>query len=255
MNKRWSRRLSLSRSRQPLARGSKRLPNYAASCVAQALESRMLLSGAWTQLAHAAPGSIDTMMLMTDGTVIAPSDGDSAGNDWVKLTPDSTGSYINGTWSVIAKSNDTRLFDSTQVMQNGNLFLAGGEYGTGAATGETYNPITNVWTRLPTNTFGSFIDSESQLLPNGDVLVAPVSPSPAGFTTIYNPSTNTWSQGPKIFRGNSTDEQGFVKLSDGSFITIDSNTTSERYIPAGYPGTGGIDAVQTVNFGGTPTGG
>src|SRR6185437_15810362 len=52
------------------------------------------------------------------------------------------------------------------------------------------------------------------------------------FTTIFDPATNTWSQGPKLFRGGSTDEQSFVKLADNSVLTVDGNTTSERYIPA-----------------------
>ena len=56
-----------------------------------------------------------------------------------------------------------------QVLHNGDLFVAGGEYGTGGDAGEAYNPVTNVWTKLPTNSFGNFSDSESQLLPNGTV--------------------------------------------------------------------------------------
>jgi hypothetical protein len=196
------------------------------------LEPRTLLSGTWTPLAHAAPGSVGTMMLLTNGTVMTTLDGDSEGNDWGLLTPDATGSYTNGTWTKLANANDTRLFDASQVLQDGRVFVAGGEYGSGAATGETYNPLTNTWTRLPSQPYGSFIDANSILLPNGNVLIAPVFPSPGGYTTIFNPTTNSWSQGPKLYRGNSADEQSWVKLADDSIIMTDGNGTSERFIPS-----------------------
>jgi regulation of enolase protein 1 (concanavalin A-like superfamily) len=196
------------------------------------LEPRTLLSGTWTPLAHGAPGSVATMLLLPNGSVIATLDGDNPGSDWGLLTPDASGSYINGTWTKLANANDTRLFDASQVLQDGRLFVAGGEYGSGAATGETYNPLTNTWTRLPSQPFGSFIDANSILLPNGNVLIAPVAPNPSGYTTILNPTTNTWSQGPKLYRGGSADEQSWVKLADDSVVMTDGNGTSERYIPS-----------------------
>jgi hypothetical protein len=168
------------------------------------------------------------MMLLPDGSVLAA----SGGAEWARLTPNSSGSYINGTWTRLADANDSRLYDASQVLPDGRVFVAGAEYGTGGSTGETYDPLTNTWTKLPTQTFGAFSDAGSILLPNGTVLVAPVAPNPSGYTTIFDPSTNTWSQGPKLFRGGSADEQSFVKLADDSILTVDSNTTSERYIPS-----------------------
>ena len=194
----------------------------------ETLESRTLLTGTWTALTNAAPDGVGTMNLMTDGSVMIT----NGGVGWDRLVPNSAGSYVNGTWSKVADMHDSRLYDATQVLQDGRLFVAGGEYGTGGSTGETYDPVTNTWTRLPAQSFGAFIDSGSFLLPDGRVLISPVAPNPSGFTTIFDPATNTWSQGPKLFRGGSTDEQSFVKLPDDSVLTVDGNTTSERYIPA-----------------------
>ena len=61
---------------------------------------------------------------------------------WYKLTPDSKGSYKNGTWSQLASMVDTRLYYSSMVLPNGNVYVAGGEYGSGGsdARGEIYNP-------------------------------------------------------------------------------------------------------------------
>jgi len=192
------------------------------------LDRRDMLAASWTSLVNSPPIGQGTMNLLTNGSVLM-TDG---GNQWAILTPDASGSYVNGTWKQVANANYTRLYDSTQVLQNGQVFVAGGEYGTGTSTGELYNPVTNTWTALPAQPYGAFIDSGSMLLPNGNVLIAPVAPNPSGYTTIFNTSTNTWSQGPELYRGGSADEQSWVKLADGSIITIDGANTSERYIPS-----------------------
>ena len=45
--------------------------------------------------------------------------------------------------------HDTRLYYSTQVLKDGRVFVAGGEYGTGRKTGETYDPRTDRWLMAP----------------------------------------------------------------------------------------------------------
>src|SRR6266853_704441 len=132
-------------------------------------------AGTWTALAHGAPSSCGgVMLLLTDGTVMVKSSSggsDGYGNLWNKLTPDSQGSYANGTWTTLAAMHDTRLYFASQVLKDGRVFVAGGEYGTGGSAGETYNPLTNTWTPAPAQ--GSRIsDANSQLLPDGRVLVA-----------------------------------------------------------------------------------
>ena len=198
----------------------------------ETIESRVLLSGTWTALSHTAPGSVGTMLLLQNGTVMTTLNGGGAGSDWGLLTPSATGSYAAGTWTKLANASYTRLYDASQVLPDGRVFVAGGEYGSGAATGETYNPLTNTWSTLPSQSYGSFIDANSIMLPNGNVLIAPVAPNPSGYTTIFHPSTNTWSQGPKLYRGGSADECSWVKLADDSVIMTDGNGTSERYIPS-----------------------
>ncbi len=201
----------------------------ALACTMEFLERRELLSASWTPLTNAAPGGIHTMMLLANGTVMGQLGGDVG---WAVLTPNASGSYINGTWSTIASMHDTRQYYSSQVLQDGRVFIAGAEYGSGGSTAEVYNPITNTWTMTPQSPYGGFIDSISEILPNGNVMVAPVYANPSGTTAIYNPTSNTWSQGPLLYRGGDADEQSWVKLADGSILTIDSNSTSERYIPS-----------------------
>ena len=172
------------------------------------------------------------MELLTNGSVLMTNGGD----EWSILTPSASGSYAAGTWIRTSNADYTRLYDATDVLQNGDVFVAGGEYGTGSDTGEVYNPTTNVWIQLPSQPYGAFVDSSSMLVTggtlNGNVMVTPVSPSQSGYTTVFYPSTNTWGQGPKLFRGGDADEQNMVKLADGSILTADGNGTSERYIPS-----------------------
>jgi hypothetical protein len=198
------------------------------------ISGQKMMGGTWTALTHTPPEAINTMLLLSDGTVMAAG-GDSATikNTWYRLTPDSTGSYTNGTWSTLAAMHDTRLYFSSDVLTNGRVFVAGAEYGTGMNSAEVYDPVNNNWTMAPPPPTGQslFYDSVSKILPNGNVLISPVAPATSGGTVIYNSALNTWSPGPTLFRGHYQDEASWVKLPDDSILTIDPfGTNSERYI-------------------------
>ena len=61
----------------------------------------------WTKLANQPPFAASNQLLLTDGTVIAHS---GCAADWWRLTPDNTGSYVNGVWTQIASlPRDTSL--------------------------------------------------------------------------------------------------------------------------------------------------
>lgn len=190
------------------------------------------LGGTWTPLANLAPGGIGTMLLLTDGTVLAQN---GSGTAWCRLTPDIHGSYVNGTWSSLASMSYTRLYYSSDVLRDGRVLIAGAEYGTGTNSAEVYDPVGNTWTTTPPPPAGQvrFFDSISKILPNGNVLVSPVGPATYGGTVIYSPVTNTWSVGPTLYRGGYQDEATWVKLPDDSILTVDPfGTSSERYIPS-----------------------
>src|SRR5690242_2717224 len=104
--------------------------------------SRLSAVGTWTAVLRAAPGNVDTMLLLSDGTVLAANAG---GNGWFQLTPDGRGSYVNGTWRTLASMHDTRLYYSSAVLRDGRVFVAGGEYGSGKDTAEVYDPLSNRW--------------------------------------------------------------------------------------------------------------
>jgi hypothetical protein len=197
----------------------------------------------WTRLANDAPDAINLMLQLPDGTVIAAHnydiDSTIAYSDWYRLTPDPSGSYINGTWTTIAPMLNTRLYYPAQVLRDGRVFVAGGEYGTGGPYAEIYDPPANAWSDItpPASLWStannSFYDCNSELLPDGSVLTQPVFPHTSGVGLIYHPATNTWTNAGHLFRGSYQDEASWVKLPDNSILTIDPfGTNSERYIPA-----------------------
>jgi hypothetical protein len=175
------------------------------------------------------------MHLLPDGTVMC-ANGAAA---WCRLTPDSHGSYVHGTWSMLASSIDTRLYYASQVLRDGRVFVAGGEYGTGGPHAEVYDPLTDSWTQTdpPASLWNpssdNFYDCNSEILPDGKVLLMPVIPHTSGAALRYDPATNLWSSGGHLAHGVYQDEASWVKLADDSILTIDPfGTLSERYIPA-----------------------
>jgi len=104
----------------------------------------------WTPLVNRpSVNSIQLMILMTDGSIMMHTFDDI--QTWVKLTPDAKGSYINGTWVTLGKMITPRLYFASQVLQNGKLWVMGGEY-TGpfqdpnwGSQAEIYDPLKNTW--------------------------------------------------------------------------------------------------------------
>ncbi|PYJ60792.1 MAG: hypothetical protein DME24_08330 [Verrucomicrobia bacterium] len=208
------------------------------------LTTRVSDAGTWRNVVTNAPGSVQLMILLSDGTVMCSDGGNGA---WYKLTPDSTGNYTNGSWTTLSSMNYTRRYFSSAVLRDGRVFVAGAEYGTGTTNAEIYNPLSNTWTPVPvppglittnnnpvaTNKFqntAGFSDSSSIILPDGRVLIAPVNPAAGVSTVTYNPYANSWTSNTVLGNQN---EATWVKLPDDSILTIDkSSTATERFIPS-----------------------
>ena len=201
--------------------------------------SACIAQGTWTPLANAAPQYNQGVMLqLTDGTVLVKTAaGGTAGigSVWNRLTPDVHGSYINGTWSEVVGMVDGRLYFSAQVLRNGFVYVAGGEYGTGRTAAEIYSPNDDMW--FPTATTidmgDTLSDANSEILPDGRVLQAVVvsDATVSHHTYLYDPATFTFSPGPNTL--GLDNESSWVKMKDNSILFADIYaTTTERYIPA-----------------------
>jgi hypothetical protein len=185
-----------------------------------------------TALKHQPPDGVGLSFQLTDGTVMVQGNN---GNDWWKLTPDNTGSYINGTWTQLAAlpSGYDPYAESSAVLADGRLLIEGGEYNFGqfALTnlGAIYDPIKNTWTSVTPPKGWSYIgDSPSLVLPNGNYLIGnkltkqmrELDPKTMKWTTVS-------AKGKKDFNA----EEGWTLLADGTVLTSDvkSAPNSEIY--------------------------
>src|SRR5262249_49578729 len=170
-------------------------------------------------------------------TVLMQGSATSVVKTWYKITPDSTGSYINGTFSSLASMSLQRLYFASNVLQDGRVLVVGGEYsgaGGGANwtnTGEIYNPVTNTWSGIPNFPQSQFGDDPSVILPDGRVLAGYLSGTQ---TYFYNPANNTWAFAANKIHGDRSDEETWALLPDHSILSYDvfDNGHSQRYVPS-----------------------
>src|SRR5450759_4552200 len=159
---------------------------------------RTMALGTWTNVVQAAPVGLEQMLLLPDGTVMAQQvsfTGNTSSN-WYRLTPDIHGSYVNGYWTTLAPMNYTREFYSSAVLRDGRVFVAGGELGNGGNKAEIYDPRYNSWTEISVPaglictscSSPGFSDSGCVILPDGNVMIAPVAPVVPNGTVSYNPT-------------------------------------------------------------------
>jgi hypothetical protein len=151
--------------------------------MASAEDGKTSGSASWTPLTNLPPGgSVINLLLLTDGTVIAQSGDD--GQHWFKLTPDAHGSYVNGTWTTLAPMSFPRIYFSTNILQDGRVWLLGGEY-TGpyfdaniAPSGEIYDPVKDTWS--PMAPYPNEVGSCEHRNVTSDVKLTKVSPVVTG---------------------------------------------------------------------------
>jgi hypothetical protein len=184
--------------------------------------SGLSLAQTTQRLAHQSPGGCILAFQLTDGTVICQGNNDS---NWYKLTPDNTGSYVNGTWATAASLPSGYVPDAfaSAVLADGRLVITGGEYNSGAFAltnlGAIYDPTKNTWTKLAAPKGWTYIgDSPSVVLPNGSYLVGnKLTKSLA----LLNPKTLTWTVMAGTGKSDFNAEEGFTLLANGTVLTMD----------------------------------
>jgi hypothetical protein len=187
------------------------------------------------QLKNQPPAGALVEFLLTDGTVMVQSDNE---NTWYKLTPDNTGSYINGTWSQLASlpSGYQPLYFASAVLADGRLVITGGEYNFDnfafSHMGAVYDPVKNKWSRLkPPKGWTNIGDSPSSMLPDGRFMLGDKFHSKVA---TLDPSTLTWTELPSLHKNEKWNaEEGWTLMPDGTILTWDvlANPLSETYNP------------------------
>jgi hypothetical protein len=192
------------------------------------------------------PGAANPLLL-TDGTVIVQ---DAGCQDWWRLTPDNTGSYVNGTWTQVASlpPGYAPLYHSSGVLPDGRVIIMGGEYNVvggvfftpaWAAQGAIYDPIADVWTSVAPPAFFTPVqifappaplaqtigDAQGIVLPNGIFMQADCCTKQSA---LLDAKTLTWTP---TGRGkyDDNDEEGWNLLPTGEVLAVDA------YVPFNFP--------------------
>src|SRR5262249_3857143 len=191
--------------------------------------------GTWQVVSNNFPGvQASNPLLLTDGAVLVH---DACGSNWYKLTPDSTGSYLNGTWSSVASLPVIRgvpyppLYSASAVLPDGRVIINGGEYNNDPATGSCgnfniprvnlgaiYDPVANSWTSVSGPGWTHIGDAAAVVLPNGTYMLGGCCNNPS-VDALFNPATLGWMStgAPSSYQN----EQGYTLLPNGNVLTID----------------------------------
>jgi hypothetical protein len=182
--------------------------------------------------ANAAYYGLANPRLLTDGTVLFQVAGTQY---WWKLTPDSSGNYVDGTWTqvaslpVIGGTQYSPLYFASGVLPDGKVIIEGGEYQDFSASwtnlGAIYDPVADIWTAVsPPSGFSSIGDSESIVLNDGTFMLGGCCnyPDSSPGNALLDESTLTWTfTGAPNAGGSYQNEQGYNLLPNGNVLTID----------------------------------
>ena len=227
-------------------------------------------NSAWKRLKNSPSFAPGTMLLQSDGTVLVHEEPETGGTRaWYRLTPDSKGSYVDGTWSKIAPmpSKYAPLYFASAILPDGRMIVEGGEYngsnpeGVWTNLGAIYNPATNSWRSVsPPPGWANIGDAQSDVLANGTfVLSQPCQEctSPSGVLTtddaLFNASALSWLVIPGQGKNDPNDEEGWTLEPSGQLLTVDNwltpttelfNPTSLTWSFAGNTVTSPVDSPE-----------
>lgn len=210
-------------------------------------------AGSLQPLTHQPPTSVGQPFLLTDGTLMFQG---SSFSDWWKLTPDASGSYLDGTWTQLASIPEAWNYGpyafASAVLADGRVLIEGGEYNLGGPfsltnQGAIYTPLEDSWTQVQPPPGWDFIgDSASIVMPNGKFVLGD---KLTMRIAELDPATLAWTDLGSSGKSDFNAEEGWTLLPDGSFLTVDVLNTpnTERYAYVDTPGGG-----QWTSPGSTP---
>jgi len=186
----------------------------------------------WTPLTNQPGADVGAMLQLRDGRILVHEEQSGDSTAWHILTPDSTGSYINGTWSSGGNMPSTYapwFFGSEVLLDGKTVVIEGGEYNHGSQdwtnlgaigtiSGSTLTWVSNSaptgWTRLG--------DAESTLLADGTYMQANCCTAQ---NALFN-GPNSWTATGSVDQPNN-DESGFTMLTNDLVLTVDAKSDTK----------------------------
>jgi hypothetical protein len=187
----------------------------------------------WQDLKNPPAFQTDTALLLTDGRAMVH---EYNTPNWWTLTPDNSGSYLNGTWKKLASMPSTYapLYFASQVLTDGRVLVEGGEYNflnqDETNLGAIYDPLKNKWTNVnPPSGWSSIGDSPSVILPNGTFMMGMGGFSTTKVNAFFNPKKLTWAQ-KGSGKADGFVEEGMELLPNGEVLLVDTQQTPNSEI-------------------------
>jgi hypothetical protein len=232
----------------------------------------------WTPLKNPPPFKTPgTMLLESNGAVLVhdePDNNKTGGTTaWWKLTPNSKGSYVDGTWSQIASmpKGYSPLYFGSAILPDGRMIVEGGEYigehAVWSNQGAIYNPLTNKWASVaPPPGWTNMGDAASDVLTNGTFMLEHpcntclTDPEATINDALLNAKTLKWTVIPAVGKEDPNDEEGWTLEPSGQLMTVELwalpqaqlfNPTSKTWVFAGAmpPGGNPVNPYPTVEIG------
>jgi hypothetical protein len=185
----------------------------------------------WTPLVNQPGANLGAMLQLRDGRILVHEEQAGNSRNWHILTPDSTGSYVNGTWSSggqLPVGYAPWFFGSQVLMDGKTVVIEGGEYNGGRAVWTTKGAIgtisgsTLTWTaNSPPAGWTTLGDAESVLLADGTYLQSNCCTAQ---NALFN-GPNSWTSTGSVNQS-SNDESGFTLLTNDQVLTVDAKHSS-----------------------------
>jgi hypothetical protein len=185
----------------------------------------------WTPLTHQPGADVGAMLQLRDGRILVHEEQSGNSRNWHLLTPDASGSYINGTWSSGGQlqSGYAPWFFGSQVLLDGKtIVVEGGEYNSGSSVWTTLGSIgtisgnTITWVKNnPPSGWSTLGDAESVILADGTYMQS-------NCCTAQNAlfgGPNSWTATGSV-KQSSNDESAFTLLSNDLVLTVDTKTST-----------------------------
>ncbi|MFZ3342674.1 MAG: choice-of-anchor D domain-containing protein [Terriglobales bacterium] len=185
----------------------------------------------WTPLTNQPGADVGAMLQLRDGRILVHEEQGGNSRNWHILTPDASGSYINGTWSSGGElqSGYAPWFFGSQVLMDGKtIVIEGGEYNNGQSVWTTIGSVGTIsgntinWVKNnPPSGWTTLGDAESVILADGTYMQSNCCTAQ---NALYG-GPNTWTATGSV-KQQSNDESGFTLLSNDQVLTVDTKTST-----------------------------